>query len=29
MVFANYYHEDFPKFNGLDAELDLWFNIWD
>ena len=27
MVFANYYYEDFPNFNGLDAELDLWF--WD
>ena len=29
MVFANYYYEDFPNFNGLDAELDLWFNFWD
>ena len=29
MIFANYYYEDFPNFNGLDAELDLWFNFWD
>ena len=28
MAFANYYYEDFPNFNGLDAELDLWFNFW-
>ena len=26
--FTNYYYEDFPNFNGLDAELDLWFNFW-
>ena len=29
MVFANYYYEDFPNFNGLDAELEFWFNFWD
>ena len=29
MAFANYYYEDFPYFNGFDAELDLWFNFWD
>ena len=29
MVFANYYYEDFPNFNWLYAELDLWFNLWD
>ena len=29
MVFANYCYEDFPNFNGLDAELDLWFDFWD
>ena len=29
MVFANYYYEDFPYFNDLDAELDLWFKLWD
>ena len=28
-VFANYYYEDFPNFNALDAELDLWFSFWD
>ena len=28
MVFANYYYEDFPNFNGLYAELDLWLNLW-
>ena len=26
-VFANYYYEDFPNFNALDAELDLWFSF--
>ena len=29
MVFANYYYEVFSNFNGLDAELDFWFNFWD
>ena len=29
MVFANCYYEDFPNFNGLDAELDIWFNFCD
>ena len=29
VVFANYYYEDFPNFNALDAELDLWFSFWD
>ena len=29
MVFANFYYEDFPNFNGLDAELDIWFNFCD
>ena len=29
VVFANYYYEDFPDFNALDAELDLWFSFWD
>ena len=26
-VFASYYYEDFPNFNALDAELDLWFSF--
>ena len=29
MVFANCCYEDFPNFNGLDAELNLWFNFYD
>ena len=29
MVFANYCYKDFPNFNGLDEELDIWFNFWD
>ena len=29
MVFVNYYYKDLPNFNGFDAELDLWFNVWD
>ena len=29
MVFIDYYYDDFPNFNGLDSELDLWFNFWD
>ena len=29
IVLANYYYEGFPNFNGLDAELDLWFKLWD
>ena len=29
MVFANYYYEEFPNFNGLDAELNLSFKLWD
>ena len=28
MVFANYCYGDFPNFNGIDAELDLWFKLW-
>ena len=28
MVFANYYYEEFPNFNGLDAELNLSFKLW-
>ena len=29
MVCANCYYEDFPNFNRLDAELDLWLKLWD
>ena len=29
MVFANYYYEDFPNFNGLHAESDLSFKLWE
>ena len=28
MLFANYYYDEFPNFNGLDAELELWFKLW-
>ena len=27
MISANYHYKDFPNFNGLDAELDLWFKL--
>ena len=29
MVFANYYYEEFPNFNDIHAEFNLWFNFWD
>ena len=27
--FANYYYEEFPNFNDIHAEFNLWFNFWD
>ena len=27
LTIPNYYYIDFPNFNGLDAELDLWFKF--
>ena len=28
IVFVIYYFEDFANFNDLDAELDLWYKLW-
>ena len=28
MAFANYVYKRFPNFNGLDADLEPWFKLW-